>query len=77
MGINSQTAVDGGIETRNFETQRPTEKLILGGRTRTTKENHWPKNKVGENLRTGATKIGLSEKGESNPQDYRPTRISP
>jgi hypothetical protein len=26
-GINSQTAVNGGIETRNFETQRPTGKI--------------------------------------------------
>jgi hypothetical protein len=27
VGINSQTAVDGGIETSNFETQRPTRKI--------------------------------------------------
>jgi hypothetical protein len=71
MGINSQTAVDGGIETRNFKTQRPMEKLILGGRIKTVEENHWPKNKVWENLRTGATltdstEIGLSEKQESD-----------
>jgi hypothetical protein len=46
MGINSQTAVDGGIETRNFKTQRPMEKLILGGRIKTVEENHWLKNKV-------------------------------
>jgi hypothetical protein len=27
VGINSQTVVDGGIETRNFETQRPMGKI--------------------------------------------------
>jgi hypothetical protein len=27
VGINSQTAVDSGIETRNFETQRLTGKI--------------------------------------------------
>jgi hypothetical protein len=56
------------------------EKSILGGRTKTVEENHWPKNKAGEMtcvMLAGSTGIDMSEKQDSGLRGCRPMRISP
>jgi hypothetical protein len=60
VGINSRTAVGGGIKTRASGLKARREKSILGSRTKTTEKNHyhWPKNKAREKLRTGASMQG-------------------